>query len=142
MTTATLATGTRTMDTAARPRRSLEELVDRLMATLFSEVMETAKPSAVRSIHEARRLRQAGDSDDDQGRDAEADVEAPGEYRQHGGGEPCAQGEHEGGEMEGEQVPSNGPTSRLPQGPIRSGGPTRGFGRRGGAARCGGRAGD
>ena len=34
MTTATLATGNRTM-TEVRPRRSLEELVDRLMAALF-----------------------------------------------------------------------------------------------------------
>ena len=33
MTTATLATGNRTM-TEVRPRRSLEELVDRLMAAL------------------------------------------------------------------------------------------------------------
>ena len=34
MTTATLATGNRTM-TDVRPRRSLEELVDRLIAALF-----------------------------------------------------------------------------------------------------------
>ena len=64
MTTATLATGTRSMDTVDRPRRSLEELVDQLMAALFKEEEpETAEPSAVRSIHEARRLRQAGDVD-------------------------------------------------------------------------------
>ena len=62
MTTATLATGNRTM-TEVRPRRSLEELVDRLMAALFSEQPEAAEPSATRSIHEARRLRQAGDVD-------------------------------------------------------------------------------
>ena len=62
MTTATLATGNRTMDMeTARPRRSLEELVDRLMAALFPAVTETAEPSVTRSIHEARRLRQAGD---------------------------------------------------------------------------------
>ena len=67
MTTATLATGNRTM-TEARPRRSLEELVDRLMAALFSEQPETAPDgteteplSVVKSVHEARRLRQAGD---------------------------------------------------------------------------------
>ena len=36
MTTATLATGNRTM-TEVRPRRSLEELVDRLIAALFKE---------------------------------------------------------------------------------------------------------
>ena len=65
MTTATLATGNRTMDTVDRPRRSLEELVDQLMAAMgFKEQeTETAEPSAVRSIHEARRLRQAGDVD-------------------------------------------------------------------------------
>ena len=64
MTTATLATGNRTM-TEARPRRSLEELVDRLMAALFSEQPETAPAteplSVAKSVHEARRLRQAGD---------------------------------------------------------------------------------
>ena len=71
MTTATLVSGNRTMETAGRPRRSLEELVDRLMAALFKEVQpataRTATPTAtepqsvVRSVHEARRLRQAGD---------------------------------------------------------------------------------
>ena len=60
MTTATLVTGNRTM-TEVRPRRSLEELVDRLMAALFREETETAEPSARRSTHEARRLRQAED---------------------------------------------------------------------------------
>ena len=64
MTTATMVTHGRTMDTeTARPRRSLEELVDRLMAALFKVEPETAEPSATRSIHEARRLRQAGDVD-------------------------------------------------------------------------------
>ena len=64
MTTATLVAGNRTMDTVDKPRRSLEELVDQLMAALFKvEEPETAEPSAVRSIHEARRLRQAGDVD-------------------------------------------------------------------------------
>ena len=64
MTTATLAAGNRTMDRVDRPRRSLEELVDQLMAAMFKvEEPETAEPSAVRSIHEARRLRQAGDVD-------------------------------------------------------------------------------
>ena len=65
MTTATLATGNRTM-TEARPRRSLEELVDRLMAALFKEeepetAPATETPSVAKSVHEARRLRQAGD---------------------------------------------------------------------------------
>ena len=64
MTTATLVTHGRTMDTANRPRRSLEELVDQLFAAMgFGEEQETAEPSATRSIHEARRLRQAGDVD-------------------------------------------------------------------------------
>ena len=63
MTTATAVVSNRTMETAARPRRSLEELVDRLMAALFREEQETVEPSATRSIHEARRLRQAGDVD-------------------------------------------------------------------------------
>ena len=70
MTTATLVSGNRTMDTEmVRPRRSLEELVDQLMAALFkepetkTETAAAAEPSATRSIHEARRLRQAGDVD-------------------------------------------------------------------------------
>ena len=65
MTTATLAAGNRTMDTEARPGRSLEELVDRLIETLFTAntETETEEPSATRSIHEARRLRQSGDVD-------------------------------------------------------------------------------
>ena len=68
MTRATLAAGNLTMDTAvARPRRSLEELVDRLIDALFATDTETeiqsVEQSAARSIHEARRLRQAGDID-------------------------------------------------------------------------------
>ena len=64
MTTATLVAGNRTMDAVDRPRRSLEELVDQLITALFkTEEAETAEPSATRSIHEARRLRQAGDVD-------------------------------------------------------------------------------
>ena len=60
MTTATLATGTQTMDTdTVRPRRSLEELVDRLFQAMFGA--ETETPSVAKSVHEARRLRQAGD---------------------------------------------------------------------------------
>ena len=68
MTTATLATGNRTM-TEARPRRSLEELVDRLIAALFKgqepvlTEPATETPSVAKSLHEARRLRQAGDVD-------------------------------------------------------------------------------
>ena len=61
MTTATVATGNRTMAKVVRPRRSLEELVDQLFAAMgFKDETETAEPSPTRSIHEARRLRQAG----------------------------------------------------------------------------------
>ena len=65
MTTATLAAGNRTMETEVSPRRSLEELVDQLMAAMFREEPETAAPAqnVARSVHEARRLRQAGDVD-------------------------------------------------------------------------------
>ena len=66
MTMATLVNQEQVTDTAAgRPRRSLEELVDQLMGTLtFKDAkVEMREPSAVRSIHEARRMRQAGDVD-------------------------------------------------------------------------------
>ena len=63
MTTATVVMNNRTMDTTVRPRHNLEELVDRLFEALFAEEKEPAEPSAARSIHEARRLRQAGDFD-------------------------------------------------------------------------------
>ena len=65
MTTATVVAGNRTMDAVDRPRRSLEELVDQLIAAMgFKEQeLEAAETGAVRSIHEARRLRQAGDVD-------------------------------------------------------------------------------
>ena len=64
MTTATLVTHGRTMDRVEKPRRSLEELVDRLFDALFAANTETAEPQSVtHSIHEARRLRQAEDVD-------------------------------------------------------------------------------
>ena len=65
MTTATLATGNRSMDTVDRPRRSLEELVDQLMAAMFKEEEPETASGAERGalVHEARRLRQAGDVD-------------------------------------------------------------------------------
>ena len=62
MTTATLVTHGRTTDAVERPRRSLEELVDRIFAAMGFGT-ETAEQSVLRSIHEARRLRQAGDID-------------------------------------------------------------------------------
>ena len=53
--------------TGTRPRASLEELVDRLMAALFraepEAAMQTETPSVAGSVHEARRLRQGGDVD-------------------------------------------------------------------------------
>ena len=54
----------------------LEELVDRLLAALFppeSEPSGTA-PSLVRTVHEARRLRQSGDPDGALATLAEADA--------------------------------------------------------------------
>ena len=53
--------------TGTRPRPSLEELVDRLLAVLFRDEPEpeaavpAATPSVAKSVHEARRLRQVGD---------------------------------------------------------------------------------
>ena len=55
--------------TGTRPRPSLEELVDRLLAVLFRDEPEpeaavpAATPSVAKSVHEARRLRQVGDVD-------------------------------------------------------------------------------
>ena len=67
MTTATVVAGNRTMDNVVRPRRSLEELVDQLIAAMFKEQPQTAPatetPSVAKSVHEARRMWQAGDID-------------------------------------------------------------------------------
>ena len=63
MTTATLVAGNRKMDAVDRPRRSLEELVDRLIEAMFGAETETAERSVMQTIHEARRLRQTGDVD-------------------------------------------------------------------------------
>ena len=66
MTTATATLSNRTL-AGGRTRPSLEELVDRLMAALFREQPETATPattrSVARSVHDARRMRKAGDLD-------------------------------------------------------------------------------
>ena len=62
--TTTALVSNRTMDDVVRPTRSLEELVDQLMAALqFGDDEGTAERSTARTIHEARRLRQAGDVD-------------------------------------------------------------------------------
>lgn len=67
MTSVTMAACERNMDTAVRPRGSLEELVNWLMTVLFSEEPKSAPPattpSLARSIHEAWRLRQEGKID-------------------------------------------------------------------------------
>ena len=78
MTTATMTIGTRLMDSTARPRRGLEELLGNLMRALTfieepassssdSPRVETTPPPGQRNvacaIHEARRLRQAGHPD-------------------------------------------------------------------------------
>ena len=59
MTTMTLET------TAAAGRPTLEELVDRLLAALLGNdaLAETAAVSLVKTVHEARRLRQSGHLD-------------------------------------------------------------------------------
>ena len=45
----------------ARPRPSLEDLVDRLMAALRWVQPETRQRSMAKTIHDARRMRKAGD---------------------------------------------------------------------------------
>ena len=66
MTTATATLDNRTL---AGPGPSLEQLVDRLISVLFRDEPETAETTAAparsvaRSVHEARRLRQAGEID-------------------------------------------------------------------------------
>ena len=62
MTTAVMNNGT--MVVGERPRRSLEELVDRVMDALFARNREQSTAQSVaRRVHDARRLRKAGDLD-------------------------------------------------------------------------------
>ena len=62
MTTAVMNYGT--MVVGERPRRSLEELVDRVMDALFASNREQSTAQSVaKSVHDARRLRKAGDLD-------------------------------------------------------------------------------
>ncbi len=62
MTTAVMNNGT--MVVGERPRRSLEELVDRVMDALFASNREQSTAQSVaKSVHDARRLRQEGDLD-------------------------------------------------------------------------------
>ena len=67
MNTATMTVGNPKTG-SVRPRRSLEELVDRLMATLTFRVEPEMTPvdasqRLVRDIHQSRRLRQEGNLD-------------------------------------------------------------------------------
>ena len=62
MTTAVM--NNRTMVVGERPRRSLEELVDRVMDALFASNREQSTAQSVaKSVHDARRLRKAGNLD-------------------------------------------------------------------------------
>ena len=61
MTTAVM--NNRTMVVGERPRRSLEELVDRVMDALFASNHEQPQETVARRVHDARRLRKAGDLD-------------------------------------------------------------------------------
>ncbi len=61
MTTAVMNYGT--MVVGERPRRSLEELVDRVMDALFASNREQPQETVARRVHDARRLRKAGNLD-------------------------------------------------------------------------------
>ena len=61
MTTAVM--NNRTMVVGERPRRSLEELVDRVMDALFASNREQPQETVARRVHNARRLRKAGNLD-------------------------------------------------------------------------------
>ena len=59
MTTAVMNNGT--MVVGERPRRSLEELVDRVMDALFASNREQSTAQSVaKSVHDARRAAQGG----------------------------------------------------------------------------------
>ena len=62
MTTTVMNNGT--MVVGERPRRSLEELVDRVMDALFARNREQSTAQSVaRRVHDSRRLRKAGNLD-------------------------------------------------------------------------------
>ncbi len=61
MTTAVM--NNRTMVVGERPRRSLEELVDREMDALFASNHEQPQETVARRVHDSRRLRKAGNLD-------------------------------------------------------------------------------
>ena len=59
----TTATTSIPFTTTAGPRPSLEALVDRLIDSVLGTVREAPEQSLARTVHDARRLRQAGDLD-------------------------------------------------------------------------------
>ena len=63
MTMATTTTNTVATAAGDRPGRTLEALVDRLIDSLFGTVPEAPEQGLTRTVHDARRLRQAGDLD-------------------------------------------------------------------------------
>ena len=62
-TTATAVMNYGTMVVGERPRRSQEELVDRVMDALFASNHQQPQETVARRVHNARRLRKAGDLD-------------------------------------------------------------------------------
>ncbi len=59
----TTATTSIPSTTTIEPRPSLDTLVDRLVDSIFGGASESPNQSLARSVHDARRLRQAGDLD-------------------------------------------------------------------------------
>ena len=59
----TTATASIPSTTTIGPRPSLEALVDRLVESIFGNAPESPDQSLARYVHDARRLRQAGDLD-------------------------------------------------------------------------------
>ena len=59
----TTATTSIPFTTPATSGPNLEALVDRLIDSIFGTVREAAEQSLARTVHDARRLRQAGDLD-------------------------------------------------------------------------------
>ena len=59
----TTATTSIPSTTTIEPRPSLEALVDRLVESIFRGTSQSPDQSLARSVHDARRLRQAGDLD-------------------------------------------------------------------------------
>ena len=74
MTTATTSIPT---ITTAQPGPSLEALVDRLVESVFGSTDDEPGQSLTRSVHDARRLRQAGDLDGALTLLAEVDMATP-----------------------------------------------------------------